>query len=91
MKRCVIYFFRCYFVYDFVVGVRDFVTGLSKISTTRVMIKCSQCLLLRACSSYGCFILGATRLSNKLLEQGYVKEIVIEEVLWSIRGSYQTI
>ena len=28
----------------------------------------------RACSSYGCFILRATRLSNKLLEQGYVEE-----------------
>ena len=28
----------------------------------------------RAWSSYGCFILRATRLSNKLLEQGYVKE-----------------
>ena len=28
----------------------------------------------RACSSYGCFILRATRLSNKLLEQGYAKE-----------------
>ena len=28
----------------------------------------------RACSSYGCFILRATRLSDKLLEQGYVKE-----------------
>ena len=28
----------------------------------------------RACSSYGCFILRATRLSNKLLEQVYVKE-----------------
>ena len=28
----------------------------------------------RACSSYGCFILRATRLSNKLLEQGYVME-----------------
>ena len=28
----------------------------------------------RACSSYGCFILRATRLSNKLLEQGYIKE-----------------
>ena len=27
----------------------------------------------RACSSYGCFILRATRLSNKLLEKGYVK------------------
>ena len=28
----------------------------------------------RACSLYGCFILSATRLSNKLLEQGYAKE-----------------
>ena len=28
----------------------------------------------RACSSYGYFILRATQLSNKLLEQGYVKE-----------------
>ena len=28
----------------------------------------------RACSSYWCFILRATRLSYKLLEQGYVKE-----------------
>ena len=31
-------------------------------------------LYARACSSYGCFILRATRHSNKLLEQGYVKE-----------------
>ena len=29
---------------------------------------------VRACSSYWCLILSATRLSNKLLEQGYVKE-----------------
>ena len=37
-------------------------------------------------------ILRATRHSNKLLEQGYVKLVmVIEEILWSIRGSYQTI
>ena len=28
----------------------------------------------QACSSYGCFILRATRLSKKLLDQGYVKE-----------------
>ena len=28
----------------------------------------------RACSSYWCFILRATRLSNKLLEQWYIKE-----------------
>ena len=48
----------------------------------------------RACSSYECFILRAMRLSNKLLGQGYVKEqfeIVSKEVLWSVRGSYQTI
>ena len=40
------------------------------------------------------FILRATRLSNKLLEQGYVKERLkssLKEVLWSIRGSYKTI
>ena len=29
---------------------------------------------VRICSSYGCFILRATRVSNKLFEQGYVKE-----------------
>ena len=29
---------------------------------------------VRACFSYGCLILRATRLLNKLLEQGYVKE-----------------
>ena len=58
----------------------------------------------RASSSYKCFILTAVRLSNKLLRQGYVKErmrsslIQIEtstkmfkEVLWSVRGSCQTI
>ena len=28
----------------------------------------------RACSSFECIMLRATRLSNKLLEQGYVKE-----------------
>ena len=28
----------------------------------------------RACSSYRCFVLRTTRLSNKLLEQGYLKE-----------------
>ena len=38
----------------------------------------------RACSSYGCFILRATRLSNKLLEQGYVKE----RLKWSLRKFY---
>ena len=44
-------------------------------------------------SSYECFILRAVRLSNKLLGQGYVKgmfKIVSKEVLWSVRGSYQT-
>ena len=48
----------------------------------------------RASSSYECFILRAVRLSNKLLGQGYVKEtfeIVFKEVLWSVRGSYQTV
>ena len=48
----------------------------------------------RACSSYECFILRARRLSSKLLKQGYLVErleIVIQEVLWSIRGSYWAI
>ena len=48
----------------------------------------------RASSSYECFILRAVRLSNKLPRAGVCKgtfEIVSEEVLWSIRGSYQTI
>ena len=51
----------------------------------------------RDCSFYECFILRAVRLSNKLLGQGYVNvcketfEIVSMEVLWSVRGSYQTI
>ena len=30
----------------------------------------------RACSSYGCLIMRATRLSNKLLEQEYVRELL---------------
>ena len=38
----------------------------------------------RACSSYGCFILRAMRLSNKLLEQGYVNE----RLKLSLRKSY---
>ena len=38
----------------------------------------------RACSSYGCFILRAMRLSNKLLGQGYVKE----RLKSSLRKSY---
>ena len=41
----------------------------------------------RACSSYGCFILRATRLSNKLLEQGYVKER-LESSLRKFYGRY---
>ena len=49
----------------------------------------------RACSSYECFILRAVRLSNKLLGQRYVKERLKSplsfKVLWSVRGSYQTI
>ena len=48
----------------------------------------------RACSSYECFILRAVRLSNKLPRTGICQEtfkIVSKEVLWSVRGSYQTI
>ena len=45
----------------------------------------------RTCSLYECFILRARRLSSKLLEQGYLAEIFIQEVLWSIRGSYSAI
>ena len=41
----------------------------------------------RACSSYGCFILRVTRLSNKLLEQGYVKER-LESSLRKFYGRY---
>ena len=51
-------------------------------------------LYARACSAYECFILRARRLSSKLLKKripcGTI-EIVIQEVLWSIRGSYSTI
>ena len=47
----------------------------------------------RACSSYECIILRARRLSSKLLKHGFhgILEIVIQEVLWSIRGSYSAI
>ena len=48
----------------------------------------------RACSYYECFILRAMRHSNKLLGQGICQgtfEIASKEVLWSVRGSYQTI
>ena len=38
----------------------------------------------RACSWYGCFILRATWLSNKLFEHGYVKECL----KWSLRKFY---
>ena len=41
----------------------------------------------RSCSSYGCFILRATRLSNKLLEQGYVKER-LKSSLMKFYGQY---
>ena len=46
----------------------------------------------RTCSSYACFIVRATfkGASRTMIRQGKL-EIVIEEVLWSIRGSYQTI
>ena len=42
----------------------------------------------RACSSYGCFILRATRLSNKLLEQGYGKER-LKSSLRKLYGRYE--
>ena len=48
----------------------------------------------QACSSYGCFILRATRLSNKVLEQGYVKERLkssLRKFYGRYGGSYQTI
>ena len=48
----------------------------------------------RAFSSYKCFILRARRLSSKVFKQGLPQgmfEIVIQEVLWSIRGSYLAI
>ena len=48
----------------------------------------------RAWSSYECFILRALRLSNKLSWAGICQgtfEIVSKEVLWSARGSYQTL
>ena len=41
----------------------------------------------RACSSYGCFILRATRLSNKILEQGYIKEC-LKSSLMKFYGRY---
>ena len=48
----------------------------------------------RAFSLYECLILRARRLSSKLRKQGYPVErfeIVIQEVLWSIRGFYSAI
>ena len=43
----------------------------------------------RACSSYKCFIPRATRLSDKLLDQGYVKERLKSSLkkFWSIQGT----
>ena len=49
---------------------------------------------VRACSSYGCFILRATRLSSKLLGHGYVKERLkssLRKFYGRDRGSYQAI
>ena len=48
----------------------------------------------RACSSYGCFILRATRLSNKFHEQGHAKErlkLLLRKFYGRYGGSYQTI
>ena len=42
----------------------------------------------RSCSSYECFILRATLLSNKLLEQGYIKER-LKSPLYKFYGRYR--
>ena len=61
---------------DFNFHITDFPFLSSNIPTSPAYgVFISQLIrYARACSSYGCFILMATRLSNKLLEQGYVKE-----------------
>ena len=45
----------------------------------------------RACSSYECFIPRARQILNELIKQIYPLEIVIQEVVLSIRGSYSAI
>ena len=62
--------------HDFNFHITNFPFLSSNISTSPAYgVFISQLIrYARACSSYGCFILRTTRLSNKLLEQGYVKE-----------------
>ena len=46
----------------------------------------------QACSSYECFIMRTKRLSSKVLNKPPVTlEIIIQEVLWSIRGFYSAL
>ena len=61
---------------DFNFYITNFLFLSSNISTSPAYgVFISQHLrYARACSSYGCFILRATRLLNKLFEQGYAKE-----------------
>ena len=60
---------------DFNFHITNFPFLSSNIPASPAYVFISQLIrYARACSSYGCFILRATRLSNKLLEQGYVKE-----------------
>ena len=61
---------------DFIFHITNFPFLRSNIPTSPAYgVFISQFIrYARACSSYGCFILRATRLSNKLLEQGYVTE-----------------
>ena len=60
---------------DFNFHITNFLFLSSNIPTSSAYCVCILQLIryARACSSYGCFILRATRLSNKLLEQGYVR------------------
>ena len=62
--------------YDFNFHITNFPFLSSNIPTSPAYgVFISQLIrYARTCFSYGCFILRATRLSNKLLEQGYIKE-----------------
>ena len=60
---------------DFNLHITNFPFLSSNIPASPYGVFISQLIwYARACFSYECFILRATRLSNKLLEQGYVKE-----------------
>ena len=80
--------------YDLNFHITNFPFLSSNIPSSPAYVFISQLIrYARACSCYECFILRAMRLFNKLLWQGYVKERLesSQEVLWSVRGSYQTI